>query len=139
MSTDSGPLFKWTDIWIIMQYLNNKSENTNIDNWFEMAKTSLMPKHCISINTYVLIRCSILLVNYLLLSGLCPIHVYIKRYSLNVFTLNYLGFFFFFLQFGIVYFISNCLLISANWLMQIKQVTDDVPHCTGNKFCDTTP
>lgn len=137
MSTNSGPLFKWTDIWIMMQYLNNESENTNIDKWLEMAKTSLMPKHCISINTYVLIRCSILLVNYLLLSGLCPIHVYIKRYSLNVFTLNYLFFCFCFLQFGIVYFISNCLLISANWLMQIKQVTDDVPHC--NKFCDTTP
>lgn len=76
-----------------------------------MVKTSLVPKHCIfSINTYVLIRCSILLVNYLLLSGLCPIHVYIKPYSLNVSTLNYLGFFF--LQFGIVYYISNCL--SAN-------------------------
>lgn len=134
MSTNSGPLFKWTDIWIMMQYLNNESENTNIDKWLEMAKTSLMPKHCISINTYVLIRCSILLVNYLLLSGLCPIHVYIKPYSLNVSTLNCLGFFFFFAIRYCLFHYSNCL--SANWLMQIKQVTD-VPHCS--KFCDTTP
>lgn len=78
----------------------------------EMAKTSLMPKHCISINTYVLIRCSILLVNYLLLSGLCPIHVYIKPYSLNVSTLNCLGFFFFFAIRYCLFHYSNCL--SAN-------------------------